>query len=321
MRISYEERAYIVSAIKAIAMMAILGASVSLVAQSTSMRPPITGIAKVSVYATDLNKSKQFYGTFLGFPQIASNSASAPLEFRVSLKQSIEVEPAPAGTTDFLAYIAFATSNIESMRRYLVGQKVPVEGEIQTQPDGTRFLWVEDPEGHRIQFVQLPAHGHLLPVNSAAAFKNSTQPISQIILHAGFIVHDRAAEDRFFRDILGFVEGWQGGRGNRIEWIDMRVPDGTDWLEYMMHDPAAKTAGDSGVLNHFALGVPDIHQAAQMLQHRHWDSSNPYEDPEIGLDGKWQLNLYDPNGTRAELMEFGPVRTPCCSPYTLPVPK
>ena len=321
MRITYEERAYIVSAIKAIAMMAILGASVSLAAQSTSMRPPITGIAKVSVYATDLNKSKQFYGTFLGFPQIASNSASAPLEFRVSSKQSIEVEPAPAGTTDFLAYIAFATSNIDSMRRYLVGQKVPVEGEIQTQPDGTRFLWVEDPEGHRIQFVQLPAHGHLLPVNSAAASKNATQPISQIILHAGFIVQNRAAEDRFFRDILGFVEGWQGGRGNRIEWIDMRVPDGTDWLEYMMHDPAAKTAGDSGVLNHFALGVPDIHQTAQMLQHRHWDSSNPYEDPEIGLDGKWQLNLYDPNGTRAELMEFGPVRTPCCSPYTLPAPK
>ncbi|MHB1958647.1 MAG: VOC family protein [Acidobacteriaceae bacterium] len=300
---------------------AIVAAPVSLAAQATSMRPPITGIAKVCVYATDLNKSKQFYGTFLGFPQIAPTLAAAPMEFRVSSKQSIEVSPAPSGTTDFLACIAFATSNIDSMRRYLVGQKVPVEDEIQTQPDGTRFLWVKDPEGHRIQFVQLPVHGRLLPVNSVAASKNATQPISQIILHAGFIVQDRAAEDRFFRDVLGFVEGWQGGRGNRIEWIDMRVPDGTDWLEYMMHDPAAKTAGDSGVLNHFALGVPDIHQAANMLQHRRWDSSNPYEDPEIGLDGKWQLNLYDPNGTRAELMEFGPVRTPCCSRYTLPVPK
>ncbi len=284
------------------------------------MRPPITGIAKVSVYASDLNKSKQFYQNFLGFPQIASAPGSAPLEFRVSSKQSIEVEPAPKGTTDFLAYIAFATSNIESMQRYLISQKVPVEGQIQSLPDGTQLLWVKDPEGHRIQFVQLPTHGHLLPVSSAAS-KNAPQPISQIILHAGFVVQDRAAEDRFFRDILGFVEGWQGGRGNRLEWIDMRVPDGTEWLEYMMHDPAAKTAPDSGVVNHFALGVPDIHLAAQMLQRRHWDSSTPYEDPEIGLDGKWQLNLYDPNGTRAELMEFGPVRTPCCSPYTLPVPK
>jgi catechol 2,3-dioxygenase-like lactoylglutathione lyase family enzyme len=298
----------------------VVSLSLSLNAQSTSMRPPITGITKVSVYATDLAKSKQFYETFLGFPQITSNSGSSPMEFRVSSKQSIEVQPAPAATTDFLAYIAFATSDIDSMRRYLVSQKVPLEGEIQSQADGTRFLWVKDPEGHRLQFVQLPPHGHLVPVGAAAS-KNAPQPISQLILHAGFIVQNRAEEDRFFHDILGFVEGWQGGRGHKLEWVDMRVPDGTEWLEYMLQDPGAKTAGDSGVLNHFALGVPDIHQAAQMLQQRHWDSSNPFEDPEIGLDGKWQLNLYDPNGTRAELMEFGPVRKPCCSPYTLPTPK
>jgi hypothetical protein len=27
------------------------------------------------------------------------------------------------------------------------------------------------------------------------------------------------------------------------------------------------------------------------------------------------LNLYDPNLTRAELMEPAPVQTPCCSPF------
>lgn len=309
---------------KIFALVAIAAMPLTLAAQSTSMRPPITGIAKVSVYATNLDKSKQFYSTFLGSPQIpstsASTSASGLMEFRVSPKQSIEVQPAPHGTTDFLAYIAFATTDLDSMQRYLLSRKVPIEGDIQTQTDGTRFLWVKDPEGHRLQFVQLPSHGHLLPVSSNDS-KNTPQPISQIILHSGFIVHNRAEEDRFFRDILGFVEGWQGGSGHKLEWIDMRVPDGTNWLEYMLQDPNAKNEGDSGELNHFALGVPDIHQAAQMLKHRHWDSSQPYEDPEIGLDGKWQLNLYDPNGTRAELMEFGPVRKPCCSPYTLPAPK
>jgi len=38
------------------------------------------------------------------------------------------------------------------------------------------------------------------------------------------------------------------------------------------------------------------------------------EKPQIGRDGKWQLNLYDPNQTRVELMEPRPVRKPCCSP-------
>jgi len=37
------------------------------------------------------------------------------------------------------------------------------------------------------------------------------------------------------------------------------------------------------------------------------------EKPQIGRDGKWQLNLYDPNFTRVELMEPKPVEKPCCS--------
>jgi hypothetical protein len=37
----------------------------------------------------------------------------------------------------------------------------------------------------------------------------------------------------------------------------MRVPDGTDWYEYMLNvkNPSARTLG---VMNHMALGVPDV---------------------------------------------------------------
>ena len=45
------------------------------------------------------------------------------------------------------------------------------------------------------------------------------------------------------------------------------------------------------------------------------------EQPKIGRDGKWQLNLYDPDGTRVELMEFTPVEKPCCSEFTGEHPK
>jgi hypothetical protein len=97
----------------------------------------------------------------------------------------------------------------------------------------------------------------------------------------------------------------------------MQVPDGGAWIEYMMHGPDPATARESGVLNHFSLGVSNIQQAADYLTQRGWHSS-PREKAQIGLDGKWQLNLYDPDGTRVEVMEFRPVQTPCCSPYTLP---
>jgi hypothetical protein len=56
-------------------------------------------------------------------------------------------------------------------------------------------------------------------------------------------------------------------------------------------------------MNHIALGVPDIHKAREQLVKNGWKGT---EEPKIGRDGKWQLNLYDPDETRVELMEFTP---------------
>jgi len=65
-------------------------------------------------------------------------------------------------------------------------------------------------------------------------------------------------------------------------------------------------------MHHFALGVNDIQVPYKTVTSRGYKA----EQPKIGRDGKWQLNLFDPNLTRAELMEFKPVRKPCCSPMT-----
>jgi len=93
----------------------------------------------------------------------------------------------------------------------------------------------------------------------------------------------------------------------------MRVPDGTDWLEYMLNvrNPSPRTLG---VMRHFGLGVPSVEVAYQRLEQRGVKMS---EKPKIGRDGKWQLNLYDPGLTRVELMEPKPVQTPCCSPMKM----
>jgi hypothetical protein len=66
-------------------------------------------------------------------------------------------------------------------------------------------------------------------------------------------------------------------------------------------------------MNHFALGVVNVKTAENELGKA---GVKMTEDPKIGRDGKWQLNLYDPDLTRVELMEFTPSRKPCCSEYT-----
>ena len=171
---------------------------------------------------------------------------------------------------------------------------------------------MKDPEGNPIEFVQ---------ERPALIGRSAEKPVSKVMIHAGFVVHDRAAEDKFYKDLLGFHVYWHGGmKDDETDWIDMQVPDGTQWLEYMMvRDGQELSPRTLGILNHIALGVPSVADAAQLLRSRGWKPSED-EKEQIGKDGKWQLNLYDPDGTRVELMEFTPVQTPCCSSYTGPHP-
>jgi len=175
--------------------------------------------------------------------------------------------------------------------------------------DGNRGFDVDDPDGHDVEFVQFMP-GSLHSRNFGKFLPDSR--ISQHIIHLGIVVQDRARADHFYKDILGFREIWHGGMSNKdTDWVDMRVPEGTDWLEYMLnvHNPSPQ---ELGVMHHLALGVPSVKAAYRTLLKR---GLRPSEKPQIGRDGKWQLNLYDPNGTRVELMEPTPVRKPCCSAY------
>jgi hypothetical protein len=103
-------------------------------------------------------------------------------------------------------------------------------------------------------------------------------------------------------------------------WVSQQVPDGTDWLEYMIVSSPQISAADRGVLNHFSLGVPDVAGAYTLL----WKGARldgQTNTPKIGRDAKWQLNLLDPDGTRAEIMELHAIGTPCCSPFTASDPQ
>ena len=129
---------------------------------------------------------------------------------------------------------------------------------------------------------------------------------------------DRAATDHFYKDLLGFRPYWHGGmKDDETNWVALQVPDGTDWVEYMLRIPPTADKHTLGVMNHISLGVPDIHAISNQLVKA---GIKPSESPKIGRDGKWQLNLYDPDLTRVEIMEFRPVETPCCARYTGPHP-
>jgi catechol 2,3-dioxygenase-like lactoylglutathione lyase family enzyme len=270
--------------------------------QATPSRPQITGISHVAFYSSNLDAAKQFYAGLLGLDV----EPARPNAYHVGV-QAVEMEPLPAGHGhDLISHVAFATPDAEGVRKYLADHSVTVPDKVNSD-DGTLWFAMKDPEGNPIEFVQAPP---------ALAGRHPEVPVSKVMIHVGFVVRDHAAEDKFYKDLLGFHVYWHGGmKDDETDWVDMQVPDGTQWLEYMLvrgtEPPSPRVLG---ILNHIALGVPEMSDAAQLLRSRGWKPTDD-EKQQLGKDGKWQLNLYDPDETRVELMEFTPVQTPCCSPY------
>ena len=80
--------------------------------------------------------------------------------------------------------------------------------------------------------------------------------------------------------------------------------------------PANMTQRALGVMDHLSIGEVSVPQAFKILAAGNRLTSRHDAAPKIGRDGKYQLNLYDPDGTRIELMNLHATEKPCCSPFT-----
>jgi len=295
----------------------LFGSAIPAIPQEAPARPRIFGIAKVEFYSSDLRAANKFYTPVLGIMQPTNcpggcDNLSPAQGFSPNGLQVIGLDPRPKPEgANRLEEITFATDNLAALRRYLEFHKVPFT--VVDRPDanvpGRMPLTITDPEGHRISFLEW---------NQSQADQSAKYPQLLNVIHAGFVVHDRAAEDTFYKDLLGFHVYWHGGMKDSVDdWVDMQVPDGTNWIEYMLNVLPNADKRTLGVMNHVAIGVPDIRAAYDGMVARGFV---PAEKPKIGRDGKWQLNLYDPDQTRVEFMEFVPAEKPCCSPYQGPHP-
>jgi lactoylglutathione lyase len=293
---------------------AVVAAAV-LSSKASPKRPAIVGVAHIGLKTDDLAAERKFYGTYLGYQEpftLDKPSGGLMLTyFKVNDHQYIEVFPElKSETEDRLSHIAFETTDAVQLRDYLASQGVKVPEKLKLGLDGNLSFMTKDPDGHNVEFVQyMPGSLH------SSNFGKYLPPtrISDHIIHVGVTVQDQTAADHFYKEILEFHETWHGGmKDDRTDWVDMRVPDGTDWVEYMLNvkNPSPKTLG---VMHHLALGVPSVADGYKTLLDRGMTGLQP---PKVGRDGKWQLNLYGANLTRTELMEPKPVETPCCSPIS-----
>jgi catechol 2,3-dioxygenase-like lactoylglutathione lyase family enzyme len=295
----------------------------SLVSAQSPPRPKIYGIAFVRIKASDFQKSSETYSKILGLTSGTNGCLNVKNPcYVVNAAQHVELTHADANDSgSWLDQVAFRTNDVEQMRDYLRAQGLLVS-EIQNTPSGKPLIETEDPEGNHIAFVQLAKAETMAPL--------SPTQVSYRLFHAGFVVRDLSLMRHFYLDQLGFRLYWKGGfkdlpagtpeKDSDIDWFEIQVPNGSDWIEFMLNIPGNANHEELGVQNHFCLGVPNMEKALDQLHKNGLAPDSKFADDksEIGRDGKWQFDIFDPDLTRIELMEPRPAKDPCCNPYTAP---
>jgi catechol 2,3-dioxygenase-like lactoylglutathione lyase family enzyme len=286
------------------------------VSLSAQERPKITGISHLAVYTSDAAATDHYYRVIIGAAKEPDPENPQGVKYAFSATQYVEVLPLPPNAgVNRMDHAAFNTTSAEGMRKYLAAKGWKTPAAVTKGSDGSQWFAVLDPEGNKIEFVQ-PAAGARAPDDPNA--------IGHHIIHVGFLVHSREAEDKFYRDLLGFRPYWYGGmKDDKVDWVSQQVPDGHDWVEYMLTSgpsgsgiPANISQQSLGVLDHFAIGEKSVDDAFKVLQAGNRLEGRHDAAPKIGKDGKGQFNMYDPDGIRAELMNFHATEKPCCSSFT-----
>ncbi len=271
----------------------------------TSKKPRILGLSHIGLFVHDIEKSLEFYRDFLGFEEqfeLTESDGTLMLKFmKVNDRQFVELFPERDVSEDRLYQVALIVEDIEAMRIHLRehGYDVPemaTKGRI-----GNLGFTVKDPDGHILEFVQYMPDGWTLQDTGKHL---SPQRVSIRMKHLGFTVRSLEPSLAFYRDVLGCTVTWKGSSdGENLSWVNMKFPDVDEYLELMVVDdtPSWKS---KGVLNHLCLEVDDLTEPVLELRKRAATGlyAQPIE-PKDGLNLKRQINLYDPDGTRSELME------------------
>jgi lactoylglutathione lyase len=278
-------------------MRALAALFVTALAAASAADLKLTGITHVAVRVSDLAKSRAFYHGVLGYEepfQFTDKDGRVSVAFvKVNDRQYIELYPGlAAGSEARFMHVCFETPDMQATYAALSAAGLEPRP-MKKAGAGNLLTVVKDPDGAVVEFLEYaPGSRHL----NAAGQALGAGRISTRMLHAGVLATEEARSMKFYRDQLGLTETWRWGpEPGKTRWVNLRVPgERGDYIELML--------GSAASLYHICLEVPDIQAAWKTLRARAVADEEKHR-PRVGRNGRWQLNLWDPDGTRVELME------------------
>jgi len=263
----------------------------------------------MAIYVKDLAKARQFYEGFLGFAEpftLPSKDGGVRIAFvKINDKQYLELFNEKDRGEGQLNHISFYTGNADRMRDYLAANRIPVPEKVGKGQTGNKNFNIKDPDGHIVEIVEYQPDSWT--ARETGKFMPSTR-ISDRIMHMGVLAGDLDESMKFYGGILGFKEFWRGsGSPRMLSWVNIKPPAGDDYLELMLYDKLPEPDA-RGTKNHVCLAMQDADNALAELKGRaakglYSPADGKEMEVKVGVNRKRQINLYDPDGTRVELME------------------
>jgi len=128
----------------------------------------ITGLGHVAIKVKDIDRTLGFYVDKLGFPEMMRlnrDDGSLWLVYlRITDDVFLEVFPgaednrAPGQGANGVNHLCLVIENLDVFCPQLESKGIPLTQPIKTGADGNRQAWIEDPDGNRIELMEMHPH-------------------------------------------------------------------------------------------------------------------------------------------------------------------
>jgi catechol 2,3-dioxygenase-like lactoylglutathione lyase family enzyme len=276
-------------------------------AQAAPQTPevPIVGLAGVAFRTSDLAKARAYYTGVLGFPEaftLKSPTGVTSVYFKVNDDQYIEVvNDIKPGELRRMARVMFQSNDLKKLHAIYTERGLNPTP-IVTGPDGNAVFRVIGPSEAKLDFIEY------VPTSRQGQLRGKLldpRRISTRLWHVGIYTQDRAASAPFYGEKLGLPRGRDLGRGEYIETPSSDRNIETKHPPLDPNIPAQKAQLERetmGAVEHMALEVADMRATRDLVQER-----GKYTDLQVrahvGNNRHWLMHIFDPDGSRAEIME------------------
>ena len=269
---------------------------------------PILGLAGITFRVSDIDQARRYYQGVLGLAQAFTlNDATGRMSsvfFKVNDDQYVEVVPGlAAGGLNRQVRVIIQSSDLTRLHDIYASRELSPTP-VTVGPDGNPVFRIIGPDHATIDFIEYA--GGSQQTLARGKFLDPRR-LSTHLQHVGIYTSQRNSIVPFYQDKLGFARGRDlpGSRGEYLETPNSDRNLETKFPPLDPNNPATRAQYERevmGAVQHMGLEVSDMRLARDTAQQR-----GGYTDLQVrahvGNNRHWLMHLFDPDGSRTEILE------------------